>query len=99
MLLIEDSRMFSTAIKYRLEKELGLEVTHCPSMVTLRGELQEDGHDFVLAVLDLNLPDAPNSEALDFIMRPFIDEEFYCRVNQNLDTLTQIRAAQSKMAG
>jgi PleD family two-component response regulator len=35
----------------------------------------------------------------DFIMRPFIDEEFYCRVNQNLDTLTQIRAAQSKKAG
>ena len=60
--------MFSTAIKYRLEKELGLEVTHCPSMVTLRGELQEDGHDFVLAVLDLNLPDAPNSEALDFVI-------------------------------
>ena len=35
----------------------------------------------------------------DFIMRPFIDEEFYCRVNQNLDTLTQIRAAQSNKAG
>ena len=34
----------------------------------------------------------------DFIMRPFIDEEFYCRVNQNLDTLTQIKAAQSKRA-
>jgi PleD family two-component response regulator len=27
----------------------------------------------------------------DFIMRPFIDEEFYCRVNQNLDTLGQIK--------
>ncbi|MGO7719064.1 two-component system response regulator, partial [Rhizobium johnstonii] len=23
----------------------------------------------------------------DFMLRPFIDEEFYCRVNQNLDTL------------
>ncbi|MCP8893723.1 response regulator [Shinella daejeonensis] len=34
----------------------------------------------------------------DFIMRPFIDEEFYCRVNQNLDTLTQIRAAQQRLA-
>lgn len=31
----------------------------------------------------------------DFIMRPFIDEEFYCRVNQNLDTLAQIRLLQS----
>ena len=34
----------------------------------------------------------------DFIMRPFIDEEFYCRVNQNLDTLTQIRTAQRRLA-
>ena len=32
----------------------------------------------------------------DFIMRPFIDEEFYCRVNQNLDTLTQIRTARQR---
>ncbi len=29
----------------------------------------------------------------DFMLRPFIDEEFYCRVNQNLDTLVQIRMA------
>jgi len=27
----------------------------------------------------------------DFMMRPFIDEEFYCRVNQNLDTLSQMK--------
>jgi PleD family two-component response regulator len=31
----------------------------------------------------------------DFMLRPFIDEEFYCRVNQNLDTLIQIRSMQS----
>lgn len=29
----------------------------------------------------------------DFMLRPFVDEEFYCRVNQNLDTLDQIRTA------
>ncbi|KQO81256.1 response regulator [Rhizobium sp. Leaf262] len=33
----------------------------------------------------------------DFMLRPFIDEEFYCRVNQNLDTLVQIQAA--KLSG
>lgn len=33
----------------------------------------------------------------DFMMRPFIDEEFYCRVNQNLDTLVQIKIAQERM--
>ncbi len=32
----------------------------------------------------------------DFMLRPFIDEEFYCRVNQNLDTLVQIRAATAR---
>ena len=35
----------------------------------------------------------------DFMLRPFIDEEFYCRVNQNLDTLIQINAAHERMKG
>ncbi len=33
----------------------------------------------------------------DFMLRPFIDEEFYCRVNQNLDTLTQIQLARREL--
>ncbi len=35
----------------------------------------------------------------DFMLRPFIDEEFYCRVNQNLDTLVQINDAYERMKG
>lgn len=35
----------------------------------------------------------------DFMLRPFIDEEFYCRVNQNLDTLIQIRSMQERTKG
>jgi PleD family two-component response regulator len=34
----------------------------------------------------------------DFMLRPFIDEEFYCRVNQNLDTLIQIWSTRSRNA-
>lgn len=34
----------------------------------------------------------------DFMLRPFIDEEFYCRVNQNLDTLSQIRTIKASNA-
>lgn len=34
----------------------------------------------------------------DFMLRPFIDEEFYCRVNQNLDTLLQIKSMHSQQA-
>lgn len=33
----------------------------------------------------------------DFMLRPFIDEEFYCRINQNLDTLTQIQSMRSQL--
>ena len=68
VLLVEDSRMFSTALKYRLEKELGLCVTHCPSMASVRAIFQSDAPEFALAVLDLNLPDAPNCEALDYVI-------------------------------
>ena len=31
------------------------------------------------------------------MLRPYIDEEFYCRVNQNLDTLDQIKSARRSM--
>lgn len=34
----------------------------------------------------------------DFMLRPFVNEEFYCRVNQNLDTLTKIQTLGSQIA-
>lgn len=68
VLLVEDSRMFSTVLKYRLEKELGLSVTHCSSMAAVRAIFQTSAPDFALAVVDLNLPDAPNCEALDYVI-------------------------------
>ncbi|CAN7343154.1 response regulator [Pararhizobium sp. LjRoot235] len=34
----------------------------------------------------------------DFMLRPFVNEEFYCRVNQNLDTLTKIQTLGAKIA-
>jgi len=68
VLLVEDSRMFSTALTYRLEKELGLSVIHCASMAAVRTIFQSEAPEFALAVLDLNLPDAPNCEALDYVI-------------------------------
>ncbi|WP_410176780.1 response regulator [Sinorhizobium medicae] len=32
----------------------------------------------------------------DFVVRPFVNEEFYCRVNQNLDTLTKIKTLNAR---
>ena len=68
MLLVEDSRMFATALKYGLESVHGIRVTHCNSLVALKEALEQAPESFSLAVLDLNLPDAPNCEALEFIL-------------------------------
>ena len=32
----------------------------------------------------------------DFVVRPFVNKEFYCRVNQNLDTLTKVRTLNAR---
>lgn len=67
VLLVEDSRMFSMAVKHGLETLHGISVTHCSTLASLR-QTVESGLDFSLAVLDLNLPDAPNCEALDYVI-------------------------------
>ncbi len=68
MLLVEDSRMFATALKYGLESVHGIRVTHCSSLAALKEALEQAPESFSLAVLDLNLPDAPNCEALEFVL-------------------------------
>jgi diguanylate cyclase (GGDEF)-like protein len=65
ILLVEDSRMFSAVLRHRLQTELGLAVTSCSSLKALRDELEQEGHGYTIAVVDLNLPDSPHGEALD----------------------------------
>ncbi|WP_029616363.1 MULTISPECIES: diguanylate cyclase [unclassified Rhizobium] len=65
VLLVEDSRMFSAVLRHRFQTELNLNVKCCSSLKALREELSQEGHDYGMAVVDLNLPDAPYGEALD----------------------------------
>ncbi|AYG59478.1 diguanylate cyclase [Rhizobium jaguaris] len=65
ILLVEDSRMFSSVLSHRFQTELGLSVTHCASLKQLNEALAVDEHGFTMAVVDLNLPDSPHGEALD----------------------------------
>ncbi|WP_183803576.1 diguanylate cyclase [Rhizobium sp. BK316] len=65
ILLVEDSRMFSAVLCHRFQTELNLSVVCCSSLKALREELSQDGHGYSMAVVDLNLPDAPYGEALD----------------------------------
>ncbi|MDM9628568.1 diguanylate cyclase [Rhizobium sp. S152] len=65
ILLVEDSRMFSAVLCHRFQNELGLVVKPCPSRGELEQILAQEGHGYSMAVVDLNLPDAPYGEALD----------------------------------
>lgn len=61
--------MFSTVPKHGLQTVHGISVAHCSSLQALKALLDEDAAaEYSIAVLDLNLPDAPNCEALDFVL-------------------------------
>lgn len=66
IIVVEDSKTFSMALRQFLDREVGLPVTTCGSFNELMEHVGEDASEYSIAVVDLNLPDAPNGEALDF---------------------------------
>ena len=68
VLLVEDSRMFTSALKYRFESDLGVDVVTCSSLAEMRQAAADADHGFFVAVTDLNLPDSPHCEALDYAL-------------------------------
>lgn len=66
ILVIEDSRTFSLALRQLLEAETGLHVTTCDSLRELSALIVAAPGAYAIAVVDLNLPDAPRGEALDW---------------------------------
>ncbi|RXT55766.1 diguanylate cyclase response regulator [Bosea sp. Tri-44] len=69
VLLVEDSRTYALALSRRLEAELQLPIVVCQSLNELHEVVTEDRAAFTLAVVDLNLPDAPRGEAIDFTVQ------------------------------
>ena len=65
VILVEDSRMFSSILGHRFRTELGLNVTCCASLRELQATLAKSNHGFQLAVVNLNLPDSHDGDALD----------------------------------
>lgn len=66
VLVVEDSRTFALALRRMIEAETGRAVTVCTSLKELRATILQDQEGFEVAVVDLNLPDAPDGEALDW---------------------------------
>jgi len=67
VLLVEDTRLYSFAVRSLLEGNYGLVVIHCATLAALHHELESDTRGFNLAILDLCLADAANGEALDLV--------------------------------
>ena len=65
VLIIEDSRSFSTILKQLIFEAHGLEAVIAQSLTDLKQLLADDKDQFFVATVDLNLPDAPNGEALE----------------------------------
>lgn len=68
ILLVEDSMMFGRLAKKRLEKVFGIPVLWAQSLAETEKILKEQAGLFSFALLDFNLPDAPQGEVIDLVV-------------------------------
>lgn len=66
ILVVEDSRVFGASLKRRLETHFDLQVVWAQSLAEARATLA-GGREFLVAVLDFCLPDAPEGEIIDVV--------------------------------
>lgn len=69
ILLVEDSLMFGKLAKRKIEKEFDLTVFWAKSYKETEAILQEEGASFSMALLDFNLPDAPEGQVIDRVVK------------------------------
>ena len=64
ILLVEDDRFFGAMVVRKFSQERDLEVVWAKSLAETRTVLSSNEHSFFAAVLDFNLPDAPQGEVI-----------------------------------
>jgi len=68
VLIVEDSRTYAELLRRRIGRHLAFDVLVAPSLAATRTLLDRHGDAIFAAVLDLNLPDAPNGEVIDLVL-------------------------------
>lgn len=68
-LVVEDSRFFRQVIKNKIADDLGIESLTASSLAEARAILESSAAEVLVALLDINLPDAPNGEIVDEVAR------------------------------
>lgn len=68
ILIVEDSRVFLNLISKNITGKFGYECVTAGTFEAARQILEEQSDPFLMAVLDLNLPDAPNGEIVELVV-------------------------------
>lgn len=68
ILVVEDSVMFTRILKRSIESVDGFKVIAVESFADLRVLLEENKYQFFASLLDVNLPDAPHGEVIDYVL-------------------------------
>jgi len=68
VLVVDDSRAIGLAVTHSLEELPGARVDYADSLAACQRFLERQGSDYDAAVVDLNLPDAPDGQAVDIVL-------------------------------
>lgn len=68
ILIVEDSRTYRELLRRQLARRLNFEIITATSLAEARQRIAEHGEQIFFAILDLNLPDAPNGEIVDEVL-------------------------------
>lgn len=66
--MVEDSRLFGSMLKKQIESSSDLTVEWLQTYTAAEEMIQRGEADFFAALLDLNLPDAPDGEVVDLVL-------------------------------
>ena len=67
ILVVDDNKALAKLIAKKMEQNVNMEVVVAHNFNEAK-DILEDNDDFFMALLDLNLPDAPNGEIVDFVL-------------------------------
>ena len=67
IIIVEDNKALSKLIAKKMETHLNFEVDIAHSLAEAQVLIKKDNNYFI-ALLDLNLPDAPDGEVVDFMI-------------------------------
>ncbi|MCC7278484.1 MAG: diguanylate cyclase [Chromatiaceae bacterium] len=68
VLLVDDSKAITRLLRDRCEVVAGVETETAGSLAEVMASIESDPDRFFLAVVDLNLPDAPDGEVVDYVL-------------------------------